>query len=493
MERYIRYNPSIGQIYSDIFDFFKITNDGSIIINIDTHEKDNYNVIIPYQIEYPYLKYSNNFYKEYTDFIKIENEFNIKFDENPIIYIINGFIGENENIEITIRTNTPERALYFRNLVLDKNILINEKKPLLNIQIYDLKYFDKINYLNYNTNEIYFFDANIFNFKKVLLFYLANIKLYYCNFVNSYNILKSNDIVKQNILEYENFIYLKTLILNNKNKKYILCGNNLLLDYIQNEFIFTNKYTNIISKNSSGYCSLDVNLKTFNNLFNSEDFKVNEFKYYKNIQNYVKYNSLLQNVKYNQELNKIFYNNIMINDKSNILLGNIPNMSKLNLDLRFDNFYFFIETNNCLFCNKIYIEANLMVKILLLGLNKVKFINNSMNVLYDDDYLLLNNNEYCNYNDKKKLYDQLLSILNNKKCYLILSKINFKNHSRRNSRRSTDDLIQVESNNFNYNTFDDFIIKRNFRNKTFIEQDFNILFDTFINIVRIDFNNYLVK
>ena len=72
-------------------------------------------------------------------------------------------------------------------------------------------------------------------------------------------------------------------------------------------------------------------------------------------------------------------------------------------------------------------------------------------------------------------------------------KINFKNYSKRNSRRSSDDLIQVESNNFNYDTFDDFIIKRNFRNKIFIEEYFNNMFKTFINIVLTDFNNYLIN
>ena len=496
MEKYIRYNPSIGQIYTDIFDFFKISNDGSVIINIDSNCKNNDNIIIPYQINYPFLKSNDIFYKSLLEFNKIESEYKNKFNDSVIIYIIDGFIGEDEKIKITIKTNSPERALYYKNLIIKKNETLKLKEPILELIIYDFKYDYFKNYLNYNTHEIYFFDKNIFNFKNVILYYLSNLKLYYCNFVNSYQILANNSILNKITKSYENIIYIKTLILNELDRKYILSGNKFLLHYIQNKFIYTHKFDNKITKLSTGFCSINVKERTLNNLFNCEDYFVSEIKHCKNLTKFLKYNCLLQNVKYNNELDKIFYNNITTNYTSKISIGSNanPNLSEFNIDLRFNNFYFFIETNNCLLCNKINVDHHLLAKIILLGLNKVKFINNEINLLYNDDYLCIDNNlDYCKFNDKKILYNQLVSVLFKKKCYLIFSKLYFKNHSRRFSRRSTDDFIQVEVSNENYNSFDEFINKKNFRNKNYTEEYFKTMFDKLDNIIVKDFDKYLIE
>jgi hypothetical protein len=117
-----------------------------------------------------------------------------------------------------------------------------------------------------------------------------------------------------------------------------------------------------------------------------------------------------------------------------------------------------------------------------------------MNLLYNENYLEIDNNkDYCKFNDKKNLYNQLVSVLFKKKCYLIFSKLYFKNHSRRFSRRSTDDLIQVECSNENYNSFDDFINKKNFKNKSFNEEYFKSMIATFNAIITDDFDKHLTE
>jgi hypothetical protein len=140
MEKYIRYNPTIGQIYTDIFDFFKISNNGSVVINIDSHCKCNDNIIIPYHINYPFLKSNDKFYKSILEFARIESEYKKKFNDSVIIYIIDGFIGEDEKIKITIKTNSSERALYYKNLIIKKNDSLKLKNSLLELTIYDFKY-----------------------------------------------------------------------------------------------------------------------------------------------------------------------------------------------------------------------------------------------------------------------------------------------------------------------------------------------------------------